>query len=1039
MGVNSLWDILGPTARTVRLEALTRRKLAVDASIWIYQFLKAVRDSEGNTLHQSHIVGFFRRICKLLYFGILPIFVFDGGAPALKRETIQKRRERREGKRESAIETAHRLLAIHVQRQSKKRTITNDDEVTYLDDLSMTHPQHVAAAPRAKRFIAKDEYHLPDLKKIKVRDTDERLMPEEEFNELAGESFDVVDGININEVDPKSEEFSKLPMPTQYMILSHLRLKSRLRLGYTKEQLQQIFDDSMDFSKFQIQQVQRRNFFTQRLMDVSGMGDDGNATRRIAGEKDRKYTLMRTNDGWALSLGEGSENRPIEIEDQKDGLYDNVELSTQIKDTRTPPKKSTLKVFAKPVKKQTQKQDLKKYASQPVAPQQPMKLEELSDSDDDFEDIPLVDEAPHSEVKVEMEEDPEQQEVEKALVASIYDQYKDEQPQDEGFSQGDLQKAIEESKKDLFKMEDQIKESDMQESTTDLDFTSSVLFGPPVSEASAPASSNTVEVRDLPSKVTESTSILGKKEYNSPVKIPKEFHPVIPQVTTVTIDELPDDKSKETDIKEIEAIIDSEDEKAEKKRKNKMPDWFNDKLDQQAYSYKVADLPSREEIAQEDEEAGLISWNDAKHMLDQQEEVEDDSEEVEITKVTFPKNENEVVDLVEDTDTTKAEADKKSELEREPDNSGAIEATEPKSSIHRSTEEESITENLIPEEASLSNKNKTHKPKQDFLDYEFIEDDDKAINQQLASEYQDHEDLKNQIKISSEIPLNSNTSVTDEQLLQERLQKQKRDAEEVTETMINDVQELLRRFGIPFITAPMEAEAQCAELLKLGLVDGIITDDSDCFLFGGDRIYKNMFNQKQYVECYMNSELQRNLGLDQHKLIELGLLLGSDYTEGIKGIGPVLAMEILAEFGNLVNFKKWFDNAAVGQIDSSTTLKKNLATRVKTGKLFLPPSFPDPIIFDAYTTPEVDSSKDPIKWGIPDLDQIRSFLMYNVGWSQARVDEVMVPLIRDMNKKAREGTQSTINEFFPVGHTQLRKDLKIGKRLKAAANKMNKQ
>lgn len=44
MGVNSLWDILGPSARPVRLEALSRKKLAVDASIWIYQFLKAVRD-----------------------------------------------------------------------------------------------------------------------------------------------------------------------------------------------------------------------------------------------------------------------------------------------------------------------------------------------------------------------------------------------------------------------------------------------------------------------------------------------------------------------------------------------------------------------------------------------------------------------------------------------------------------------------------------------------------------------------------------------------------------------------------------------------------------------------------------------------------------------------------------------------------------------------------------------------------------------------------------------------------------------------------
>ena len=84
MGVHSLWKIVGPTARPVRLEALSKKKLAIDASIWIYQFLKAMRDKDGNSLPSSHIIGFFRRICKLLYFGILPIFVFDGGVPALK-------------------------------------------------------------------------------------------------------------------------------------------------------------------------------------------------------------------------------------------------------------------------------------------------------------------------------------------------------------------------------------------------------------------------------------------------------------------------------------------------------------------------------------------------------------------------------------------------------------------------------------------------------------------------------------------------------------------------------------------------------------------------------------------------------------------------------------------------------------------------------------------------------------------------------------------------------------------------------------------
>ena len=116
MGVNGLWTVIQPCARPTNLATLNRKRLAVDASIWIYQFLKAVRDKEGNALRNSHIVGFFRRICKLLWFGILPVFVFDGGAPALKRATIQKRQRRREGRREDAVRTAGKLLAVQMQR-----------------------------------------------------------------------------------------------------------------------------------------------------------------------------------------------------------------------------------------------------------------------------------------------------------------------------------------------------------------------------------------------------------------------------------------------------------------------------------------------------------------------------------------------------------------------------------------------------------------------------------------------------------------------------------------------------------------------------------------------------------------------------------------------------------------------------------------------------------------------------------------------------------------------------------------------------------
>lgn len=57
-------------------------------------------------------------------------------------------------------------------------------------------------------------------------------------------------------------------------------------------------------------------------------------------------------------------------------------------------------------------------------------------------------------------------------------------------------------------------------------------------------------------------------------------------------------------------------------------------------------------------------------------------------------------------------------------------------------------------------------------------------------------------------------------------------------------------FGIPYVIAPMEAEAQCAFLDAEKLVDGIVTDDVDVFLFGGRNVYKNIFDDRKYVETY---------------------------------------------------------------------------------------------------------------------------------------------------------------------------------------------
>ncbi|OBS57317.1 hypothetical protein A6R68_11560, partial [Neotoma lepida] len=147
-----------------------------------------------------------------------------------------------------------------------------------------------------------------------------------------------------------------------------------------------------------------------------------------------------------------------------------------------------------------------------------------------------------------------------------------------------------------------------------------------------------------------------------------------------------------------------------------------------------------------------------------------------------------------------------------------------------------------------------------------------------------------------ELDILENNLLAEQNSLEAQKQQQERIAVSVTGQMFLESQELLRLFGIPYIQAPMEAEAQCAILDLTDQTSGTITDDSDIWLFGARHVYKNFFSKNKFVEYYQYVDFHNQLGLDRNKLINLAYLLGSDYTEGIPTVGCVTAMEILNEF-----------------------------------------------------------------------------------------------------------------------------------------------
>ncbi|CAB3998899.1 DNA repair complementing XP-G cells homolog [Paramuricea clavata] len=207
--------------------------------------------------------------------------------------------------------------------------------------------------------------------------------------------------------------------------------------------------------------------------------------------------------------------------------------------------------------------------------------------------------------------------------------------------------------------------------------------------------------------------------------------------------------------------------------------------------------------------------------------------------------------------------------------------------------------------------------------------------------------------------------------LKEERSRQTRLAATVTDEMYKDSQELLQLFGIPFVVSPMEAEAQCATLNRNNLCDGSITEDSDIILFGSKKVYKNIFNQKRDAEIYQEDDVKCVLGLDRLNLIAIALLTGSDYTEGIQGIGIVSAMEIINEFSGegiekLQNLKSWLYDKSRHQLHESKV--KN-----KLKNISLPIGFPSEQVFEAYLNPAVDDSKEAFSWANPDLHSLRLY------------------------------------------------------------------
>ncbi|XP_041375881.1 flap endonuclease 1-like [Gigantopelta aegis] len=229
----------------------------------------------------------------------------------------------------------------------------------------------------------------------------------------------------------------------------------------------------------------------------------------------------------------------------------------------------------------------------------------------------------------------------------------------------------------------------------------------------------------------------------------------------------------------------------------------------------------------------------------------------------------------------------------------------------------------------------------------------------------------------------------------ENVDKFNRRLVKVTRQHNDDCKKLLGLMGIPYVEAPCEAEAQCAALAKAGKVFAAGTEDMDALTFGSSVLLRHLtFSEARKMpikEIHLNKVLEE-LELSQEEFIDLCILLGCDYCDSIRGIGPKRAIELIKQHKTIDGVLQHIDK-------KKYTIPENWMYK-EARELFKSPDIKDPIDIE-------------LKWTDPDEENLVEYMCKQKAFSEDRIRNGIKKLT-----KAKQGTtQGRMDSFFSIVST----------------------
>lgn len=176
--------------------------------------------------------------------------------------------------------------------------------------------------------------------------------------------------------------------------------------------------------------------------------------------------------------------------------------------------------------------------------------------------------------------------------------------------------------------------------------------------------------------------------------------------------------------------------------------------------------------------------------------------------------------------------------------------------------------------------------------------------------------------------------------------------------IISSSKKLLTLMGIPYVDAKGEGEAQAAYLVQNGDAYAVASQDYDCLLFGAKRVVRNLAVNSNLgnLEYYQLDKVLRELDITREELIDIGILIGTDFCDGLKGVGAKTALKLAHK----------------------SQLKEKIAELQKESAHDLDE------IREIFLNSNVNTDYK-IKWEKPQKDKIIEFLCYEHGFSEDRV------------------------------------------------------